>query len=66
MLPAADAADFYARYASVVPRNTTVDWRYDERSGMMTSIWSIVTENLDGGAERNVLQGFLPHHYKIP
>lgn len=64
VLPAADAADFYARYASVVPRNTTVDWRYDERSGMMTSIWSIVTENLDGGAERNVLQGFLPHHYK--
>lgn len=64
VLPAADAADFYARYASVVPRNTTVDWRYDERSGMMTSTWSIVTENLDGGAERNVLQGFLPHHYK--
>lgn len=64
VLPAADAADFYARYASVVPRNTTVDWRYDERSGMMTSIWSIVSENLDGGAERNVLQGFLPHHYK--
>lgn len=64
VLPTDAAADFFARYASVVPRSTTVDWRYDERGGMMTSVWNVVTENLDGGTERNVLQGFLPHHYK--
>lgn len=64
VLPDAADADFFARYAPVVPRSTTVDWAYDERRGTMTSTWTIATENLDGGTERNVLQGFLPHHYK--
>lgn len=64
VLPDAADADFFARYAPVVPRQTTVDWAYDERRGTMTSTWTITTENLDGGTERDALQGFLPHHYK--
>lgn len=30
----------------------------------MTSVWNVEGENLSGATERNVLQGFLPHHYK--
>lgn len=64
VLPDVSAADFFARYAAVVPRKTTVGWQYDERGGVMTSTWHIDSENLDGEAETNVLQGFMPHHYK--
>ena len=64
LLPSVEALEAYAAYAPVVPRNTRVDWSYDERSGKMTSVWNVEGENLSGGTERNVLQGFLPHHYK--
>lgn len=64
VLPDEDALDFYALYAPVVPRNTRVDWAYNEKSGKMTSTWTVTAENLDGGAETNILQGFIPHHYK--
>lgn len=64
LLPSVEALEAYAAYAPVVPRNTRVDWNYDERSGKMTSVWNVEGENLSGGTERNVLQGFLPHHYK--
>ena len=64
VLPDADALDFYAQYAPVVPRSTTVEWAYNEKSGKMASTWTVTTENLDGEPERNILQGFIPHHYK--
>ena len=58
--------DFNAmsQYALVVPRKTEVDWNYNETSGVVTSTWRVETENLSGGANRAVMQGFLPHHYK--
>lgn len=64
VLPDETAAETFAQYAPVVPRQTEVAWQYNEKSGEMTSIWNITSENLDGGSERNILQGFLPHHYK--
>ena len=64
ILPATDCLDEYAYYAPVVPRATTVDWSYDETSGIMTSSWRIDSENLNGDANLSVMQGFLPHHYK--
>ena len=64
VLPDAGDLDFYAGYAAVVPRHTEVTWKYDEKSGEMTSTWSIDSENLDGSSEKDIMQGFLPHHYK--
>lgn len=64
VLPDEEAVDFFAQYASVVPRQTKVDWTYNEKTGKMTSTWTVTTENLDGESERNILQGFIPHHYK--
>lgn len=64
MLPNAEAVDFFASFAPVVPRTTTVAWEYDEPTGDMTSTWTVQTENLNGDNRHTVLQGFLPHHYK--
>lgn len=64
VLPSADCADDFAQYAPVIVRNTTTEWNYNERTAMMTSTWTLTTENLDGGSNTDALQGFLPHHYK--
>lgn len=64
VLPNEEAVDFFAQYAPVVPRQTKVDWTYNEKTGKMTSTWTVTTENLDDESERNILQGFIPHHYK--
>ncbi len=64
VLPSADYADEFARYAPVIVRSTTTSWNYNERTAMMTSTWTLTTENLDGASNLDALQGFLPHHYK--
>lgn len=64
VLPSTDDADTFAQYAPVIVRSTTTEWAYNERTAMMTSTWTLTTENLDGGTNLDALQGFLPHHYK--
>lgn len=60
----ADLAVF-SPYAASVPRQTRVDWSYDETSALVSGLWSVEAENLrDASATAPVLQGFLPHAYK--
>lgn len=57
--------DGFAGYAVSVPRNTTVDWTYNEATAQVTTRWTIEAENLrDGKASAPVMMGFLPHVYK--
>lgn len=55
----------FAPYAASVPRDTRVDWAYDEATGRVSSVWTVTADNLrDASAPAPVLQGFLPHAYK--
>lgn len=60
------AADFneYKKYAYSVPRDTRVDWRYDESAGKVHTTWTVAADNLLGNDDAPVLQGFIPHHYR--
>lgn len=53
------------RYATSVPRDTKVNWAYDEHNATVATNWEVSAENLrDSNASAPVLQGFLPHVYK--
>lgn len=64
VLPNSSALTAFSQYAYVIPRNTEVTWNYNEAAGKVSTQWKVLTENLNGEAEKNVLQGFIPHHYK--
>lgn len=52
----------WQEYAMQVPRNTRVDWTFDEATSMMKTTWRVDTEDLRTGRPGgSVLQGFLPH-----
>lgn len=54
----------FADYAYRVPRETTVDWSYNGM-GKVKTVWHVSAEDLRTGSEaRDVMQGFLPHHYR--
>lgn len=65
LLQSADDLDAYAPYALNVPRNTEVRWAYDAAKGKVTTTWDVTAENLANGTRGgDVLQGFIPHHYR--
>lgn len=64
VLPSKSDFNIFAEYAYTIPRNTTVSWDYNEPSGNVKTTWTLQTENLEGKIQKNVLQGFIPHHYK--
>lgn len=64
VLPSANDLAAYAGYAYTIPRKTEVVWNYDETSGEISTWWNLLTENLKGENNKDVLQGFIPHHYK--
>lgn len=64
VLPDKEDLGTFASYAYVIPRSTDISWNYDEKSGKVRTDFKVTTKNLNGGAERDVLQGFIPHHYK--
>lgn len=54
-----------APYALSVPRDTKVTWAYDARGGKVKTTWTVTATNLATGAPAtDVLQGFMPHHYR--
>ena len=63
MLPTRGDMAKFAPYAPVVPRSTKVTWNYSPEKGELATNWTLQTENLAGGAERDVIQGWIPHHY---
>lgn len=64
VLPSKDDLNFYAQYAYVIPRQTEVTWDYNETAATVNTNWNLTTENLIGGTQKQMLQGFIPHHYK--
>lgn len=65
LLPSLDDLERFAPYALNVPRDTKVSWTYDPDHGRVSTQWSIEAENIATGAKGgDVLQGFIPHHYR--
>lgn len=64
LLPTMAHLEEYAEVALNVPRDTRVDWSYDERRGEIASTWRVDAVSLADGSRGDVLQGFLPHAYK--
>lgn len=52
----------YESYAYNVPRETSVAWNYQQ--GTLNTQWTVTAENLKGGSNTQVMQGFIPHHYR--
>ena len=55
----------YAPYAYSKPTDTQVSWNYTQSNGTLTTRWRVSATDLrTGAATSNVLQGFIPHHYR--
>jgi endoglucanase Acf2 len=64
--PLSDAKDlaFFHKHAFAIPRDTQLSWKYDRAAGSISTTWQVVTEPLKPGADKGVVQGFLPHHWR--
>ena len=60
-----DAKDMatLAKYAYAIPRKTTLSWKYDKTAAEVKQTWAVTAEPLKG-TETQVVQGFIPHHYR--
>lgn len=63
-LPDAASAATVHQYAYVKPTNTTISYSYNTSGGSISTTWNLTTTNLRGASQLNVMQGFLPHHYR--
>ena len=65
LLKEASELTYYETYAYGKPTNTTVSWDYAQASGTLTTRWQVTATDLrTGSATTDVLQGFIPHHYR--
>lgn len=65
MLHNAAELETLAPYALNVPRGTRVSWAYDAKGGKVKTTWTVSATNLaTGQTASDVLQGFMPHHYR--
>ncbi len=55
---------YFNTYAYSIPRDTKVSWDYQPANAKIDITWTITADNLQGGPEKRVVQGFLPHQYK--
>ena len=53
----------FRNYAFAIPRDSRVDWTFDPEHARVRTSWRVFAEALKG-AGTNVLQGWLPHHYR--
>lgn len=65
-LPARADLDRFAATAGVVPRCTRVTWNYRPAEAIVATTWTVEAEDLTGKGRREVLQGWIPHHYQPP
>jgi len=63
-LPSQKDFEYFHRYAYAIPRDTKISWQYDAAKGMVATNWKITTELLKG-TEKQIIQGWIPHHYRI-
>ncbi len=64
VLNTAAELEAYRQYAYNIVRDTRVDWSYDAGGGHVTTVWNVTAQNLLSGTQGDVLQGFIPHHYR--
>jgi endoglucanase Acf2 len=62
-LPSGKHLAVFNKYAYAIPRDTKLSWQYDAAKGSVTTTWKITAEALKG-TSTDVLQGWLPHHYR--
>ncbi len=62
-LPARKDLRTVYRHAFAIPRGTRLSWEYNAARGAVTTTWKITTEALKG-SEKQIIQGWLPHHYR--
>ncbi len=58
-----DIAAFH-QHAFAVPRDTQLSWNYNRDAGTITTTWKVIAEPLKPGASTQIIQGFLPHHWR--
>ena len=65
LLPGKEYLRKLAPYAYAAIRATRVDWRYNEATAELATVWKVETEDLQGQKPSPIaLQGFQPHHLK--
>lgn len=62
-LPDVSMAKVYFDHAYAVPRDSQVDWQLNESTWTMKTTWIVTTEALRGD-NKQVIQGWLPHHLR--
>lgn len=60
-----DKSDLVAfdTYAYAIPRETQMDWSYQQTGAHVRTNWAVTTEALKG-TNLTTLQGWIPHHYR--
>ena len=65
VLPARANLNEFASYAYARFTGTAFNWTYDRTNGQIDTAWSVIANPLKG-SQTNTLQGWLPHHYRMP
>ena len=63
VMPSTNDLAFFNSFAYVQPTNTVLSWSYDVEGGRVLTDWTLQTKILKG-TNTQVLQGWLPHHYR--
>lgn len=63
-LPSKTNLELFSNYAYAIPRDSKVSWTYNEEKSIIKTNWELTTENLKGEENLQVIQGFIPHHYR--
>lgn len=62
-LPEAKAIAEYHKHTFAIPRETKLTYEYNRSRGELVTHWNVTTDALQG-TNKQVLQGWLPHHWR--
>ncbi|MBN2485485.1 MAG: discoidin domain-containing protein [Bacteroidales bacterium] len=63
-MPALNNLATFYNYAYAIPRDSKITWNYRPDAGKIDIDFELVTQNLKGAANLDLIQGWIPHHYK--
>ncbi|MDF3130540.1 glycosyl hydrolase [Kiritimatiellaeota bacterium B1221] len=63
-LPELNRASAFSKFAFAIPRDTLYEWEALPEKAEILTRWTVKAEALQGNTQR-VLQGWLPHHWRI-
>ncbi|MCX7985809.1 MAG: discoidin domain-containing protein [Bacteroidales bacterium] len=64
VMPSRSVLSQFNTYAPVIPRDSKINWKYNENTAKIDIYWELVNENLRGQSLLDQIQGWIPHHYK--